>query len=281
MIARMKPQLTTVRKAFLKLIMAVYGPWYLLRAPSGNWHICWYHNAHDEQAMESFLIDEVDDEYCFSTRRAALKEILKSLDSEIEAGGAGYREARLRAMDSLISVMDEQDAASAQNDFSGSCEETRLIETWFWSDRNEAKARDAYAAARAEQDRRELVFEHIVRTFGEQVIEAINAAIESAWLAEAPKSRRTATGLKAGETLLMPQLAITNGRTVFRIPGRAKHLSVRTPLSKRDTIKGYVNHWQHSTWQDVVVPAIAQIIARLELEAQAVPPRGSSRPEVP
>jgi hypothetical protein len=288
MIAPMKLQLTTVRKAFLELIMAVYGPWYLLRAPSGNWHICWCHNIHDEQAMESFLIDdEVDDEYCFPTRRAALKEILKSLDSEIEAGGAGYVAARQRARDSLLSV-NEQDPAAAQNDFSGTSYETELIENWIFSDRREvnakltaAKRRAAYVAGCAEQERRERVFEQIVRAFGDQVVEEMNAAIERAWLAGAPKSSLTAHGLKVGDAVPMPQLAIVSGRAVFYSPGRAKHLLVRTPLSKRDTIKGYVNHWQHSTWVDVVVPAIAQIIDRFEREAQTLPPRGSSGPEVP
>jgi hypothetical protein len=285
----MNPKLSPIRTAFLKLIMASYGPWYLLRGPSGNWHTCWHYDADNEQAMESYLIDDdVDGSYWFSTRRAALKEIIKSLESEIEGGGAWYIAARQRARDSLISVTNEQDPAAAQNDFSGTSDEKELIEAWIHADRREAdtkhtaaKERAAYVAACAEQERRERVFEEVVLAFGDQVIEEMNAAIESAWLAGAPKSRRTAHGLKAGEPVPMPQLATVSGRAVFYIAGRSKPLPVKTPLSKRDTSKGYVTHWKHSAWLDVVVPAIAQIIDRLEWEAQAVPPRGSRRPEVP
>jgi hypothetical protein len=40
------------------------------------------------------------------------------------------------------------------------------------------------------------------------------------------------------------------------------------------------NHWQHPTWVDIVIPAIAQIIGRFERGVEAVPPR-SIKPEVP
>lgn len=286
----MNPKLSPIRTAFLKLIMASYGPWYLLRGPSGNWHTCGHYDADDEQAMESYLIDDddVDERRCFATRRAALKAILKSLDSEIEAGDAGYIADRRRVRDSLISVTKDQDPGAAQNDFSGTLDETQLIDAWIHSDRRDAdaklaaaKERAVYAAACAEQERRERVFEQVVRVFGDRGIEEMNAAIENAWLAGAPKSRRTAHGQKAGDAVPMPHLAIVSGRAVFCIPGRAKHMPVRTPLSKRDTSKGYVNHWLHSTWLDGVVPAIAQIIDRLDLEAQEGLHRGSSRSEVP
>lgn len=117
--------------------------------------------------------------------------------------------------------------------------------------------------------------------FGDQVVEEINAAIERAWLEQPPKSRRTAHGQKAGKVMPMPQLAILSGRTVFYSPGRAKPLPVRTPLSAPDMRYGYKNHWQHPTWQDVVTPAIAEIVDRLEREAQAMPLRRSKRADVP
>ncbi|MES2017001.1 MAG: hypothetical protein V4484_10945 [Pseudomonadota bacterium] len=283
----MNQKLSPIRTAFLKLIMASYGPWYLLRGPFGNWYTCSHYDAENEQAMESYLIDDddddVDESYCFTTRRAALKEILKTLDSEIDdGGGAGYVAARQRARDSLIAPTDEQDPVAAQNDFSGTADETQLVEAWIRLDQYEAhakvtaaKRRATYVAACAEQERRERVFEQVAFAFGDQVIEEINAAIANAWLAGGPKTTRTAHGLKEGDAVPMPQLAIVSGRAVFCISGRVKHLPVKTPLSKRDTSKGYVNYWKHSTWLDFVVPAIAQIIDRHEQEAQTVTSHGS------
>lgn len=285
----MNPKLSPIRTAFLKLIMARYGPIYLLRRPSGNWHTCWHYDAHDERAMESYLIDDdVDGPSCFSTRRAALREILRSLDSEIEAGGVGYVTQRQRARDSLILSTNEEDPAAVQNEFSGTSDETQLIEDWMRSDRSaahakakEAKRRAAHVAACAEQERRERVFEQILMAFGEQVVEEINAAIKRAWLEQPPKSRRTAHGQKAGEVMPMPQLAIVSGRAVFYSPGRAKPLPVRTPLSAPDMRYGHKNHWQHPTWVDIVIPAIAQIIDWFERDAPAAPLRVSKRAELP
>ena len=286
----MNYKLSPLRAAFLKLIMAEYGPWYLLRSPSGRWHTSWHYDVDDEQAMESYLIDDdVDEKYGFPTRRAALKEILESLDAEIEAGaGERYMQARQRVRDSLVSIIDEQEPAAMQNDFSGSAEEAALIESWLGSDRHEVElkiAREkqsaAFKAVCAEQQRREQVFEHVVQVFGNKAIEEINAAIANAWLVGSPKSSRTVHGLTAGEAMPMPQLARVSGRVVFCSPGRANHLPVKTPLSKRDTRHGYENHWKHSTWVDIVIPAVAQIIDRLELEAQTMPYRGSKRTEVP
>jgi hypothetical protein len=285
----MNQKLSPIRTGFLKLIMASYGPWYLLRLPCGDWYTCWHHDVHDERAMESYLIDDdMDGPSCFSTRREALREILRSLDSEIEAGGIGYVAERQRARDSLILSTNEEDPALVQNEFSGTSDETQLIEDWMRSDRYEAHAQATKAkrhathvAACAEQERRERVFEQIVMAFGDQVVEEINAVIRRAWLEQPPKSRRTAHGQKAGGIMPMPQLAIVSGHAVFCSPGRAKHVPVRTPLSKRDDMKGYENHWKHSTWVDIVVPAIAQIIDRLEREAPAAPLRVSKRAAIP
>ena len=286
----MNYKLSPLRAAFLKIIMAHYGPWYLLRSPSGSWHTSWHYDVEDEGAMESYLIneDDVDEKYGFPTRRAALKEILKSLDEEIAAGaGASYIEARQRVRDSLISVMSEQDPVATQNNFSGTPDETRLIEYWIHLDRcaadeklAAAQQHAAHKATCTEQERRERAFEHVVRVFGDKVIEEINAAIENAWLIGSPKSSRTVHGLTAGESMPMPQLARLSGRVVFCSPGRANHLPVKTPLSKRDTRHGYEDHWKHSTWVDIVIPAVAQIIDRLEREAQAVVPPGTERPKV-
>lgn len=281
----MSQKLSPLRAAFLKLIMAHYGPWYLLRSPFGSWHMSWHYDVEDERVMESYLIndDGVDQKYGFPTRRAALKEILKSLDEEIAAGaGASYIEARQRVRDSLISVMSEQDPVATQNDFFGTPYESRLIEYWIHLDRCAAdekrvaaKQHAAFKATCAEQERRERAFEHVVRVFGDKVIEEINAAIESAWLIGSPKASRTAHGLTAGELMPMPQLARLSERVVFCSPGRANHLPVKTPLSKRDTRHGYENHWKHSTWVNMVIPAVAQIIDRFEREAQAVAPPGT------
>jgi len=285
----MNPNLSPIRTAFLKLIMARYGPIYLLRGPSGSWHACWSDDAHDERAMESYLIDDgMDAPSCFSTRREALREILRSLDSEIEAGGVGYVAERQRARDSLILSTNEEDRAAVKNEFSGTLAETELIEAWMRSDRYEAHAKAtaakrhaAHLAACAEQERRERVFEQILMAFGDQVVEEINAAIKGAWLEQPPRSRRTAHGQKAGEVMPMPQLAIVSGRAVFYSPGRAKPLPVRTPLSAPDMRYGHKNHWQHPTWVDIVAPAIGQIVDRLEGEARVLPPRSIKGPKVP
>jgi len=277
----MSQKLSLLRAAFLKLIMGHYGPWYLLRSPFGSWHTSWHYDVEDERAMESYLInDDVDEKYGFPTRRAALKEILKSLDEEIAAGaGASYIEARQRVRDSLISAMSEQDPVATQNDFFGTPYEARLIEYWIHLDRcaadekrAAAKQHAAFKATWAEQERRERAFEHVVHVFGEKVIVEINTAIESAWLIGSPKANRTVHGLTAGELMPMPQLARLSGQVVFCSPGRANHLSVKTPLSRRDTRHGYANHWKHSTWVNIVIPAVAQIIDRLELEAQSAAP---------
>ncbi|CAH0304721.1 hypothetical protein SRABI118_04535 [Massilia sp. Bi118] len=271
------------------MIMARYGPIYLLRGPSGSWHTCWSNDAHDELAMESYLIDDgMDGPSCFSTRREALREILRSLDSEIEAGGVGYVGERQRARDSLILSTNEEDPSAVPNEFSGTLAETQLIEAWMGSDRYEAhvkataaKRHAAHVAACAEQGRRERVFEQIVMVFGNQVVEEINAAIKRAWLEQPPRSRRTAHGQKAGEVMPMPQLAIASGRAAFYSPGRAKPLPVRTPLSAPDMRYGHKNHWQHPTWVDIVIPAVAQIIDRFEQDAPVAPLRVSKGAELP
>ncbi|GAA5012430.1 hypothetical protein GCM10025794_00470 [Massilia kyonggiensis] len=268
--------------------MARYGPWYLLRGQSGKWHTCWWHVPHDEKAMESFIFnDDSLDEDCFPTRREALKEILRSLDSEIGAGGAGYITARQRVRDSLISNTNEHDAGVAQNEFLGTPDEAALIEEWIRSDQREAaeylaaaKRRATFEAACTEQERRERVFEEIVRVFGARAIEEINAAIEDAWLTGQPKISRTVDGLKRDETMPMPQLAVISGAVVFCSSSRATPIPVRTPLSKRDAMNGYVPHWKHSTWLGIVIPALVRIIDRLEREAQASPPNGTKNPEL-
>jgi len=275
-------KLSPIRQAFLKLIMASYGPWYLLRLPSDEWHLCWCHNVYDEQAMTSYLIDDgTGGSHCFSTRIEALKEVLKSLDSEIADGGAGYIKARQRALESLVVATNEQDPAAVQNAFAGTSDETDLIEAWLSSDRSQAhekrmaaKRRATFLAACTEQERREQAFELVARVFADQVAGEVNDAIESAWVAGEPKSVRNAPGLKAGDPMPMPRLAISAGRAVFDIPGRAKHMPVKTPLSKRHTSQGYVSHWQHPTWLNLVVPAVARIIDRLEQEAKVVSPSG-------
>ena len=271
----MKAKLTPLRTAFLPLVMAKFGPWYLLHAPTGNWHPLWHHWVFDDKVMESFFMGDgsvVSDE--FPSMDEALREIIRSLDGEIELGDTHYAAPRQRAMDRLVSIVGNPAMTSGQNDFAGTKAEADLIESWLASDRQEAENRQRaakkyadYMASCAEQDRREQAFETVLAVFGPQVIEEVNAAIISAWQANAPTSRRTAHGQKAGEIAPMPQLAITPRGAVFQIPGRKAPVRIKTPLSKRDALEGFAEHWKHPTWVEVVVPAMRGIIEKLERTA--------------
>ena len=257
--------------------MDEFGPWYLLRAPTGNWHPLWHHWMLDDTAMESFFMGDgsaFSDE--FPSMDEALRVIIRSLDDEIAEGGTHYAASRQRAMDHLLSYRGKPDTTREQNQFAGTKGELDLIESWLSYDRREAQAkrratseREAYIAACAEQDRREQAFETVLALFGTQVVEEANAAILDAWQANAPTSRRTAHGQKAGDILPMPQLAMTTKGAVLQTPGRGAAVRIKTPLSKRDNLKGYVDHWKHPTWVEVVVPAVRRIIERLEFEARS------------
>jgi hypothetical protein len=268
----MKAKVTSLRTAFLQLVMDKFGPWYLVRAPSENWHPLWHHWMLEDKALEAFFMGDgsaFSDE--FPSIDEALREIIRSLDDEIAAGGTHYVAIRQRAMASLVSNVGKSAAEAEQNNFAGTDAEADLIKHWLDYDQREAeakqraaRARKAYDAACAEQNRREEAFERVLATFGTQVIEEVNTVIRDAWQANMPTSRRTAHGYNAGEIAPMPQLAITPRGAVFQVEGRTTYLRIKTPLSKRDASKGYVDHWKHPTWVEVVVPAMREIIEKLE-----------------
>lgn len=274
------PALDRVRLLCLRSVMADYGPWYLLRMPSGLWSIAWVHTLQSRERLEwHFLQSEsVDGEYTFDTRADAMREIINSFDKEVHANPAGntaYRSAAVQALGRLLSGAMEE----TQNDFAGTPAESRLLRSWLEDDEYQAnlkKAAIALLAARqaaaAEQDRRERVFDQIVRVFGAKAVEEINHAIGQVWQEMAPTIKRAARGISAGSPLPMPQLMIINGRPAFDC-GRAKPLPIRTPLSKPDALDVFRSHWKNPAWQRAE-GLIGAIIDRLEVEAKTLPSSG-------
>lgn len=271
----MNQMLSPTRQAFLALIMGSYGPVYVLYGPAGAWHLCWFHDAYDDLAMRSYLLE--DDEQgtnSYSDQHTALKAALESIDSEISAGAVGYDEVRQRLLDDLVSILSEPAAVGPKNKFSGTTEESRLVDAWHRLDRQEVdrkreakRKREEFDKILAEQVRREQAFDLIIQAFGEEAVDEINAAIEQAWATHVPKATRARPGLKVGDTLPMPRLVLKSGRASFHCPSRATAVPARTPLSKPDWQKGFVPHWHHVTWTAVVIPAMEVIVNRLADEA--------------
>lgn len=276
----MNQMLSPTRQAFLALIMGCYGPVYVLHGPTGNWHLCWFHDAYDDRAMRSYLLQDDDQATnSYLNQHAALKAALESIDSEISAGAVGYEEVRQRLLDDLVSIMTEPDAVGPKNTFSGTTEESSLVDAWHRLDRQEAdrkreakRKREEFDMILAEQARREQAFDLIIQAFGEEAVEEINAAIEQVWATHVPKATRARPGLKVGDTLPMPRLVLKSGRASFQCSSRATAVPARTPLSKPDWQKGFVPHWHHVTWTAVVIPTIEVIINRLADEASKALP---------
>ena len=235
----MNQMLSQTRQAFLALVMGSYGPVYVLYGPAGFWHLCWFHDAYDDQAMRSYLLE--DDEQrtnSYSNQHTVLKAALESIDSEISAGAVGYDEVRQRLLDDLVSVLNEPGTVGPKNKFSGTTEESRLVDAWHRLDRQEVdrkreteRKREEFDKILAEQVRREQAFDLIIQAFGEEAVDELNVAIEQAWSTHVPKATRARPGLKVGDTLPMPRLILKSGRASFHCPGRATAVPARTPLS--------------------------------------------------
>lgn len=265
-------RLDALRQLYLRSIVATYGPWYLIHMPSGLWSIAWCHTIHCRERLEGHLLetDEVDGQYTFATRAAALKGIIASFDEDHNTSSDNNYPERTEAVNALAGLLSGA-VPESTNQFTGTPAEANLLDMWDIEDRGErnlkkaiAAAEAAHDAATAEQERRERVFKHILEYHGTRVIDEINGVIAKVWRDLKPTVKGKA------DAMPMPQLAVIEERLVFEC-GRAKPTPVRTPQSKREW-KVIMSHWKNPAWQEVE-RLIAPIIDRFEAEARFVRPK--------